>query len=379
MNRLMEKTIRIVDIVVTFVLAATVVVIGYNRFWQSYDAVLLAVFLILGGALSLLVCTAFHELGHVFFGLCAGFRFNSLRIGFLNICRREGRLRISFSRLPESLAGATEMLPKNAEKLYSKFLATVSGGLIFSFCLLAGCAVALCLYRSIPFAAYIFVCTALPFAFHIFFYNVLPFNDDNLDTDGGMLRGLLKKEPSYLTAVNILTIEGYLYQGKSPAEIDREIYFGLPQLPEDDLNFIVLTSYRFMYYLDSGDIESAIKASDRLSGLLEYVPRLYYNDISADILFCECCLKNDTDAARIRYSSLRQYLIGEKSLQTNRVCAAYELYVNGDKIAALRFLSAAQQKAEECSVEGLQKYERKLIDCLRRDINENFDISAKTE
>ncbi len=373
MNRLIEKGLRIVDILLTFALAITVVILGYYRFWQTMDAVLLAVHLILGGLLSLLVCTALHELGHVIFGLCCGFRFNSMRIGLMNIHKKDGKLRITFSRLPESLAGSTEMLPKNADKLYSRFLVTISGGLIFSFVVLAGACVVLFLYPIVPFAAYIFAGTALPFAFHIFFYNILPFNDDNLDTDGGMLRGLLKREPSYLTAVNILAIEGYLYQGKTPAEIDRELYFGLPQLPEDDLNFIVLTSYRFMYYLDSGDVESAIKASDRLEGLLEYVPRLYYNDISAEILFCECCMKGDIASAKRRYEEIRQYLTGEKSLQTYRVCAAYELYVNHDKIAALRALSAAQQKADECELEGVRRYERKLIACIRSDIDEEKD------
>lgn len=373
MNRLIEKGLRIVDILLTFALAITVVILGYYRFWQTMDAVLLAVHLILGGLLSLLVCTALHELGHVIFGLCCGFRFNSMRIGLMNIHKKDGKLRITFSRLPESLAGSTEMLPKNADKLYSRFLVTISGGLIFSFVVLAGACVVLFLYPIVPFAAYIFAGTALPFAFHIFFYNILPFNDDDLDTDGGMLRGLLKREPSYLTAVNILAIEGYLYQGKTPAEIDRELYFGLPQLPEDDLNFIVLTSYRFMYDLDSGDVESAIKASDRLEGLLEYVPRLYYNDISAEILFCECCMKGDIASAKRRYEEIRQYLTGEKSLQTYRVCAAYELYVNHDKIAALRALSAAQQKADECELEGVRRYERKLIACIRSDIDEEKD------
>ena len=68
-----------------------------------------------------------------------------------------------------------------------------------------------------------------------------------------MLKGLIKKEPSYLTAVNILAIEAYLYQGFTPSEIDKQLYFGAPQLPEDDLNFILLTNYRLSYYIDAGD------------------------------------------------------------------------------------------------------------------------------
>ena len=370
MNRITENFFRIFDLVLSFALAGTVVYLGYVWYWQNYNAVLLAVLLVLGGVFSSFVCKTFHELGHILFGLCCGFRFNSVRIGFMNICRRDGKLKISFSTLPESIAGATEMLPKSADNLYSGFLATVAGGLIFSFLILAACAVTLCLYRFVPFAAYILVCTGLPYAFHLFFYNVLPFNDDNLSTDGGMLRGLIKKETSYLTAINILAVEGYLYQGQTPGQIDKELYFGLPQLPEDDLNFILLTSYRLMYYLDIGEVDSAVKASDRLEGLTEYIPKFYYNEIMTDVLFCTCSLKGDDSSAREMYKELRQYLLGEKTLQTYRTCAAYELYVNRDKMAALRALSDAQQCAESCDIEGLRKFERKLIACLRADIDE---------
>ena len=146
----------------------------------------------------------------------------------------------------------------------------------------------------------------MPYAFHILFYNVMPFRDDDLDTDGAMICGLIRRETSYLTAVNILAIEGYMYQGATPSEIDKSLYFGLPQLPEDDINFIVLTSYRLMYFLDAGDDRSAVSASDRLEGLLEYVPELYKKEIGADILYCNCALRRDEKKSNELYPSLRQ-------------------------------------------------------------------------
>ena len=76
-----------------------------------------------------------------------------------------------------------------------------------------------------------------------------------------------------------------------------------------------------MYYLDSGDVDSAIKASDRLEGLTEYIPKFYSNEIMTDVLFCTCSLKGDEAAARELYKQLKQYLFGEKTLQTYRTCA----------------------------------------------------------
>lgn len=368
MNRIFEQVIRVFDYAVTFLLAGTVVWVGYINYYADYDSVLLILSLVLGGIISSAVCAAFHELGHVLFGLLCGFRFNSMRVGFLSISRSEGKIRCSTKRLPGSLAGATQMLPAGRENLYEKFLVTVCGGPAFSLLFLAGCIVAMVFYQSLHFAVYAFICTAMPYAFHILFYNVLPFKDDNLDTDGAMIRGLLCREPSYQTAVNVLAIEGYMYQGSTPSEIDKSLYFGLPQLPEDDLNFIILTNYRLMYFLDSGNEGEAVKASDRLESLLEYVPDLYRKEIGADILYCTCALKRDAEKARTLYPPLRQFLLGENTLRTRRISAAYELYVNEDKRKALLELNAAEQKAETCTVIGERKFEQKLLASIRTDI-----------
>lgn len=367
--RALQKALRIADYLLTFALAVVVVLLAYRKYWESYDSFLLIFSLVLGGVVSSAACCAFHELGHVLFGKICGFRFNSMRVGFVRIYRRDGKLRIAFGRLPDSLAGATEMLPADTDSLYGRFLAVVAGGPVFSLLFLAGCTVALALHESLPFAAFVFACTAVPCAFHIFFYNVLPFNDDNMDTDGGMLRGLIKKEPSYMTAVNILTIEGYLFQGRTPGEIDGDLYFGLPQLPEDDMNFILLTSYRFSYYLDRGDFASAAKAGDRLESVLCYVPAVYKGEIGEEILFNKCAVQRDAEGAKRFYPSVAQFLKGENTLPSHRVAAAYELYVNGDFKAALQEVSAAQQCAENCPVPGEEKYERRLLARIRADMD----------
>ena len=371
MNRIAEKICRIFDVVASFAIAGVVVWLGYKHYYESVDSVLLILCLIGGAIVSSAVCRLFHELGHIVIGLICGFRFNSMRVGCFYLYRDEGKLRIAARRLPESLAGATEMLPKNANNLHDKYLAVVCGGLAFSLLFLAGAELVLDFYKYMPFAVYALVCTSLPYAFHIFFYNVLPFNDDNLDTDGAMLKGLIKKEPSYLTAVNILAIEAYLYQGLTPAEIDKELYFGAPQLPEDDLNFILLTNYRLSYYIDAGDRESAAKACTRLENLLEYVPQYYRNDILADILFCKC-RRDDIEGAKALYPQLKLYLKGEGTLSAHRISAAYELYVNGDKRASMRELNAAEEKAENYYIKGIGKYERKLLADIRDGIQTNI-------
>ena len=375
MRYFLEKLAKVFDILAVIALSAVIVYLGYEHYYAEIDSVVLIFALVLGGLLSALICSVFHELGHIVFGLACGFRFNSLRIGMFKLYRGDGKLRCTFKDIPETVAGAAEMLPRNAEGLYSKYLLVTLGGLAFSFLFLLAAILTLYFYQRIPFIAYALVCSSLPAAFHLFFYNALPFSSDDLDTDGALLRGLIKKETSFLTAVNILTIEGYLYQGLSPSEIEQKLYFGLPQLPEDDFNFILLTNYRLMYYLDGGDIANAVRACDRLEGLLEYVPSYYFADIASDILFCELTIKGETDVAKEMFPRLERYLRSEDTLQTRRILAAYELYVNRDKLAALRELNAAEEKAENYWVAGVAKYEKKLIACLRADIADHIVIA----
>ena len=368
MKKFLENLARVFDFIATIALAGVIIYLGYEHYYEQINSALLILSLVGGGLVASLVCCVFHELGHIVFGLACSFRFNSLRIGAFKIYRGEGRLRATFKDIPETVAGAAEMLPKNADGLYTKYLLLTAGGLIFSALFLIACVVCVYFYASLPFAAYAFACTGVPYAFHLFFYNALPFTSDDLDTDGALLRGLMKKETSYLTAVNILAVEGYLYQGYTPSEIDGKLYFGLPQLPEDDFNFILLTSYRLMYYIDGGDLEHAVMACDRLEGLLDYVPQYYLKDIASDILFCECALKGNEQTAREMFPALERHLRTENSLQSRRILAAYELYVNKDKLAALKELNAAEEKAEKYWISGIAKYEKKIISCLRADI-----------
>ena len=368
MNRTLERILRAFDILFTVALAGAVVYLGYARFYRDYNALLAIVAMLLGGVVSGVAACVFHECGHLLFGALCRFRFNSLRIGFVRIYRTGKALRVSFGVGGDpSLAGETEMLPANGEHIYGKFLATVCGGLLFSLLFLAGAATSLALHARLPFAAFVFLCTAVPTAFHLFFYNVLPFNDEPA-TDGALLYGLLRHDVSAMTAVNLLAIEGHLMQGFTPAQIDGKLYFGLPQLPEDDFHFILLTEYRMAYYLDGGDVVSAQKAAQRLESLLEYLPASARMPVRADILFARCAIGGDREGAQALYPAVRGYLHAEQSVTAKRIAAAYELYVNGDKAAATCELSSAERLANECAVPGLAKYERKLIACIRADI-----------
>lgn len=366
--RKLHTAYKVFDAAAAICIAVLIVWAAYAKFGGEYGSVLIAASLVLGGLVCSFLCDVLHEAGHLLFGKICNFSFNSVRVGFVKIYKKDGYIRVTAKELPESVAGATEMLPRNSEKLYPRFLWTVAGGLLFSFLAFAALFACFLFYRRLPFAVFALTCTGLPYAFHLFFYNLLPLDNDSLFTDGAIFWGLLHRDASYRTAVNILAVEGYLNEGLAPAEIDAELYFGLPQLPEDDINFIILTSYRLMYYLDADDKAKAVAACERLESLMEYVPEYYEKDIASDILFCECSLKGDAALAESMYPALATHLLREDTLASHRILAAYELYVNGDKTAALSHVNEAQKKAETHQIPGLVKYEKKLLARIRGDL-----------
>ncbi len=365
-----EKVLIAVCSVLAIAQAVLVVYFGYAAFYRDYHAALLIVAMLLGGLLSSALSCLFHELGHIVFGKLCGFRFNALHVWFFHVVKTGSGVRFRLGRMPEDEAGSAEMLPLSADRMRARYALVTFGGLLFSFLWFAGALLALIFVCSSPFAVYTLIATSLPYAFYLFACNLLPFSDP--PTDGAILIGLARKDASALTAVNILSVEGYLMRGETPAQIPEQLFYGAPQLPEDDPNFVLLTDYRLARALDGGDMQSAVALSDRLKDLAEYVPPYCRFEIAADILFVECAVKQNADEARRMYPALRQYLNGERTVTAQRIAAAYELFAGGSRPACLRHLSAAQELADSCSVPGLAQYERKLLGCIREELEQRF-------
>ena len=353
------------DAVVSVALIGCVLYFGYAQFYRAFHAVLLLFLLLLGGVFSSAVCCIFHELGHVLFGALCGFRFVGMRAACFRLYRSGGKMHACFSALPASLAGATEMIPKHTRRLRGRYLAFLAGGLIFSLLFLAGAAVAFGFFARVPFAVYALVCTALPAAFHLFFVNVLPVFEG---TDGASFFGVLRGDPSCAVALRILAIEGGMYEGRTPSELDPKLFFAPPNLPEDDVYFLLLTDHRLTFYLDAGDAASAAKETLRLDELLEYAPPYYSGALAADVLFGKCCVLRDTEGALVLYSRYAAVFAGAGTVSSERTVAAFEWYVKGDRAAAGAALARARRLAETSIVAGEARFEGKLLDRIAADV-----------
>ena len=250
MRRRTEKAVFAVCAAFTLAEAVLIVYVGYATYYREYHAALLIAAMLLGALLSSALCCLFHELGHIMFG-------KTVRVPFPCAARLVfscGKERGKAARMAGTHAGGRSGCGGNgglypAEKIHARFALVTAGGPVFSLIWLVGALLALIFAPEAPFAVYVLTATSLPYAFYLFACNVLPFSDP--PTDGTLLVGLLRGDASAQTAVNLLTIESHLMQGEAPSQIDEALYYGAPQLPEDDANFILLTDYRLARAIDA--------------------------------------------------------------------------------------------------------------------------------
>ena len=73
----------------------------------------------------------------------------------------------------------------------------------------------------------------------------------------------------------ILRVQGLVNAGVMLKDVDESMLTDVPQLPEDDINFIVLTQLRYEYYLAKGDDVTAEKYLSRFNELIQYLPDGY--------------------------------------------------------------------------------------------------------
>ena len=79
----------------------------------------------------------------------------------------------------------------------------------------------------------------------------------------------------------ILKIQGLVNGGLPLKEVDEALLLDVPQLPEDDLNFIILTQLRYEYYLAKDDDSTAYKYFLRYKDLIKYLPDEYGAEATA--------------------------------------------------------------------------------------------------
>lgn len=160
-----------------------------------------------------------------------------------------------------------EVYPIGQKCMKARFIATGVAGLVFDLLLVALGIIAF-IYDGVPAAVGI----ASPYALYSFIINACLFEYRQGKTDGLAVWEVILNKPTAQVMLTILRVQGLLRSGVLMSEIDEGLLLDVPQLQEDDLNFIILTQLRYEYYLAKGNDSEAYKYFVRFQQLVEYLP-----------------------------------------------------------------------------------------------------------
>ncbi len=332
-----------------------------NRYSQDILPIMLK--FVVSALLVGFISTAMHELGHLIAGRKNGFVFSSISIWFFKWARIGKKIRFDFVMIGEQ-AGYTEMIPSSSENMETRLKNMTKGGIISSFItMLIG--VPPLFIANLSVWIYCIWVAFLPVGAYFFFGTLFPMSNSGVLNDGAVLSALKNKWDTMSVMLSLLKIQAEAYNGKTPSEIDEKLYFDIPQLPEDDLNFALLLDARYNYYLDKEDYNNAKECSDRLNSILDYLPKEYVYHVKTVALYNACTFDYDETLADDIMYELEKYLNGVNTMLTVRAKLAYLLLVKKETECLDMFYNKGIKEANRCQIKGLAKFEKKLFDQLK--------------
>ena len=312
-----------------------------------------------GFAVTLYLGVALHELGHLVFGLACGMEFYSLELPFLKIYKSGGRIRTSFIKF-SAVLGSCEMLPTQRVSPKKAFAVEALGGPVGSLIGLGVSVVFLALAPYISPYLTIFFGPAAPILYVIFIENAFPMSANGVRTDGGQIAELLSDTPSARVLLSSLTAQAMLKSGKRASEIPYEVLFEVPQLPEDDANYVLILSLRYLYAIDRADLDLIKDLNVRLKDILPSLPTVYYESVLCDVFFDSLFISPDVEFVQKNAERALKVLNRESDVASCRIRAYYCLY-NGDLTGALKEINAGRELAPYYPFPGVAETELRLL------------------
>ena len=360
----MSRKFKVLNYLLTFLITGSLMFFTVYYSGKIHEVTIKDVIIpyIIGLVVAGLVCALAHEIGHVIFGKLNGFVLISFAIWCFRWEKRGKRFKFNFCFNFEE-AGSTEMVKKENVDMKKGLVSMTIGGLLFSFLII----VFSCIIFIVPthYVVYNLLAPILPVGAYFFFGNAIPSAENNVRNDGGVLYGLRIGDDESKVTLSILSIQTELYNGKTFSQIDEKYYFDLPQLPEDSLNFMMLLYYRYHYYLDKGDFESAIKTTSRLISLEEYMPKYFVYAVKTDALYNACTFDYNEDKADEYMYELEKCLNKNNDATSLRVKLAYILLTKGERVILEDFYNKGLKEAKKCRLKGLRQFETKLLEGLK--------------
>lgn len=321
--------------------------------------------IVLLGIVGLVLCVYFgivlHELGHLAFGLMGQMKFKSLNLPFISVTDVNGRLKLSFS-VKKSFLGVCEMFPPRFGNAGKSFALMAAGGPAGSLLMLALNVLFLVLAPYISGYLVVLFGLSAPITFAIFLENAFPMRVSGARTDGAQLLEIARGTPSSKVMVAVLAVQSAYRAGYSPAEINWiSLYDDVPQLPDDDPNYLYLLSSRYLFALDGGYDDLLKDADKRLRELYPRLPDFFSEQLLPDLFFNSLYLAPDNTFVKANVEPVFKLLSKEDNLTACRIRGYYYARVR-DYPSAFSEIEKGRGMAPLFPLEGVRKMEEKLLD-----------------
>lgn len=342
--------------IVYAVFATVLLVAGFLLvFVFAYPDIRQTVYAMLGMLAGFVFAPIVHELGHVCMGAAVKMDCVYVKCFCFRISLKKGRKRFSFAS-PFS-ADETQVVPKEGGNISKRASVYTMGGLLFGGMLLilvfAAAIVCSCLGKTI-----FFLWGTVPYCGYLFLLNLPPLEYASGKTDTLVWMGIRKGYDAERNMLAAMEIQGRLSEGFSFSEIERELYYDVPQLSEEEPLYAVMLDLRYRYHLERGELAKAAEVLNRIVQAQEYLSEAEAQRIAAELTYMHS-LNGDIERAEESSKLSRAFLAGE-SVTAKRVLATFS--VAAGKTEAVGVLLAQAEKAlREERIAGVRKFEEILL------------------
>ena len=358
----MKRTVKAINLILPFLLMVATLFVLVAILMQNYNVTRGDVLIMfgVGAIIAGFFHALFHELGHLIAGKINDFAFSEMVVWFFRWRRVGKHVAFGLVMIGEQ-AGYTQMLPTKQECVEKGLKSMTLGGVIASFVWMLFGLAPLLFVGILPVWLFAVWSMFLPIGIYYFLGNGLPKETLGVRNDGAVILGLIKNDDQAQVTINLLKIQAQLYNGKTPSQIDEGLYFNLPQLAEDKLEFAMLLSARYAYYLDKEDYENAKKTTQRLLSLEDYLSKENLIIVKADALYNSCTFDYNEETADDLMYELEDYLNAVNSATNLRIKLAYLVCVVKEYDEVDMFVSKGQKEAKKHQLGGLGLMEQKLL------------------
>ena len=301
-----------------------------------------------------------HELGHLVFGLCTGYRFLSFRIGNLVLMKKQGKFRLKKFLIPGTL-GQCLLSPPPLRDGKIPYLMYNSGGLIFTL-LWSVCGWFMMRISGGYFLLFGFLTMILGIA--LFFINIIPMKNIGVN-DGNNIFEMMKDVRNQEIFRRILLINEYHLDGYYLKDMPDEWF----ERPSGDL-----LSYQLpisLYHaIFSRQMENQL-FEQTYDDLKNFLNENSINPVMAllmrvDLLFLLLILEKNDAVDALCDSNFLKNMRKLKSLPAvNRSLYAYYLLHQRNEKMASSVLSDFEKSVAYFPYEKEVAYNRELMDCAK--------------